>query len=247
MQQRREFFGTLMGAAAAQVLAAQTRSGDMIYRTLGKTGERVSAIGLGGSHIGRPREEQEAIRIIRSAVDRGMNFMDNCWDYANGKCETWMGNALRDGAARRCTEVTKVRRPDKSPPRPARSTSRWRLQTDMIDLMQYHENIRMEDRQCFAGRSTRCCGGEGGQDPTHRIYGHGTRWCICAAGGGGAGSSIFDAARSADQRAGRELPGFGKQVVQAGEAGIALLGMKPLASEAIPRTIASAVSACSSH
>src|SRR5207248_5100264 len=88
-QQRRDFLGALLGAAAAKALAGQTRSGDMIYRTLGKTGERVSAIGIGGSHIGRPQEEQEAIRIIRSAIDRGITFMDNCWDYANGKCEQW--------------------------------------------------------------------------------------------------------------------------------------------------------------
>src|ERR1051325_10811185 len=75
-QRRREFLGSLVGAAAAQVLAGQTRSGDMIYRTLGKTGERVSAIGLGGSHIGRPSTEDEAIRIVRSAIDRGITFMD---------------------------------------------------------------------------------------------------------------------------------------------------------------------------
>ena len=84
-QQRREFLGTLLGAAAAQVLAGQTRSGDMIYRTLGKTGQRVSAIGLGGSHIGRAQDEQEGIRIIRTGIDRGITFLDNCWDYANQK------------------------------------------------------------------------------------------------------------------------------------------------------------------
>ena len=111
-QERREFIGTLIGAAAAQVLAGQTRSGDMIYRTLGKTGERVSAIGLGGSHIGRPSTEQEAIKIIRSAIDRGMNFMDNCWDYADGKCETWMGNALRDGYRQESLPDDEIRRAD---------------------------------------------------------------------------------------------------------------------------------------
>ena len=71
-QQRREFFGTLLAMAAAQVLEGQTRSGDMIYRTLGKTGERVSAVGLGGYHIGVPRDQQEGVRIIRTAIDRGM-------------------------------------------------------------------------------------------------------------------------------------------------------------------------------
>jgi aryl-alcohol dehydrogenase-like predicted oxidoreductase len=68
----------------------------MIYRTLGKTGERVSAVGLGGAHIGRPSEE-EGVRLVRTAIDRGITFMDNCWDYSNGTCETWMGKALTDG------------------------------------------------------------------------------------------------------------------------------------------------------
>src|SRR5215471_4289599 len=104
---RRDFMEIFLGAAAATVLQSQTRSGDMIYRTLGKTGERVSAIGLGGSHIGRPATEQEAIRIIRSAIDRGITFMDNCWDYANGKCETWMGNGLRDGYRQKIFLMTK--------------------------------------------------------------------------------------------------------------------------------------------
>ena len=69
----------------------------MIYRTLGRTGERVSAIGLGGHHIGRPPDPNEGIRIIRSAIDRGITFMDNSWDYHDGESERRMGNALRDG------------------------------------------------------------------------------------------------------------------------------------------------------
>jgi aryl-alcohol dehydrogenase-like predicted oxidoreductase len=51
-----------------------------IHRELGKTGEKVFPIGLGGHHIGRPKEASEGIRIIRSAIDRGINFLDNCWD-----------------------------------------------------------------------------------------------------------------------------------------------------------------------
>ena len=57
---------------------ADTRSGDMLYRTLGRTGEKVSAIGLGGYHIGVPKQEQEGIRLVRTAVDRGITFLDNC-------------------------------------------------------------------------------------------------------------------------------------------------------------------------
>jgi len=75
----------------------ETTSGDMIYRRLGRTGERVSVIGVGGFHIGMQKDEKESIRIIRSAVDGGINFMDNCWDYNKGESEVRMGKALRDG------------------------------------------------------------------------------------------------------------------------------------------------------
>src|SRR5690349_15648415 len=66
-------------------------------RTLGRTGEKVSIVGLGGYHIGMQSDEQESIRIIRTALDNGMNFLDNCWDYNNGQSEIRMGKALRDG------------------------------------------------------------------------------------------------------------------------------------------------------
>jgi hypothetical protein len=73
------------------------RKGDMLYRTLGSTGEQVSLIGLGGHHIGRPSDEQEGIRIVRRAIDHGITFMDNSWDYHDGGSEIRMGKALRDG------------------------------------------------------------------------------------------------------------------------------------------------------
>src|SRR5215831_18556884 len=148
-QQRREFLEILAGAAAVGVLQGQTRSGDMIYRTLGKTGEKVSAIGLGGSHIGRPAQESEAIKIIRSAIDRGITFMDNCWDYANGKCEQWMGNALSDGYRKKVFLMTKFDGRTKGATARQIDESLQRLRTDVIDLMQYHENIRMEDPDRF--------------------------------------------------------------------------------------------------
>ena len=67
------------------------RKGDMLYRPLGNTGEQVSVLELGGHHIGRPTDEQEAVRLIRSAIDHGMTFMDNCWDYHDGASEIRMG------------------------------------------------------------------------------------------------------------------------------------------------------------
>src|SRR5262249_3850950 len=75
----------------------ETVRGDMRYRALGRTGEQVSVIGLGGHHIGRQKEEKESIKIIRSAIDNGITFMDNCWDYHDGGSEIRMGKALKDG------------------------------------------------------------------------------------------------------------------------------------------------------
>jgi aryl-alcohol dehydrogenase-like predicted oxidoreductase len=121
----------------------------MIYRTLGKTGERVSAIGLGGHHIGRPPDPNEGIRIIRSAIDRGVTFMDNSWDYHDGESERRMGNALRDGYREKAFLMTKFDGRTKRATADQIDESLQRLQTDHIDLIQFHENIRMEDPDRF--------------------------------------------------------------------------------------------------
>ena len=150
---RREF---LKGTAATLGLAGlptfhglmvggDERSGDMIYRTLGRTGERVSATGLGGYHIGIPKDEQEGIRIIRTAIDRGINFMDNCWDYHNGGSEVRMGNALRDGYRDKVFLMTKIDGRTKDAAAAQINECLQRFQTDRIDLMQHHEVIRLED------------------------------------------------------------------------------------------------------
>src|SRR2546430_8207874 len=96
-----------MGAAPRGWMAEQTKEG-MPYRLLGRMGERVSAIGLGGYHIGEPKDEKEGIGIIRSAIDRGINFMDNCWDYHEGGSEIRMGKALRDGYRDKVFLMTKI-------------------------------------------------------------------------------------------------------------------------------------------
>src|SRR5512141_3155730 len=71
--------------------------GEMLYRPLGKTGVQVSAIGLGGAHIGGPNlSDSEAIRLIQQAIDRGITFMDNSWDYHQGQSEVRMGKALAE-------------------------------------------------------------------------------------------------------------------------------------------------------
>src|SRR4029453_7150216 len=99
------------GAGAGQAPAAAPPSSpgpaNTLFRTLGRTGEKVSAIGLGGHHIGRPKDPAEGIRIIRSAVDRGITFMDNCWDYQDGEAERRMGQDLPDGYRSRVFLMTK--------------------------------------------------------------------------------------------------------------------------------------------
>jgi predicted aldo/keto reductase-like oxidoreductase len=140
---RREFVGSLAALTAAAALHAETQDG-VIYRTLGSTGERVSAIGLGGYHIGVPAEA-EGIRIIRGAIDRGITFMDNSWDYHDGGSEVVMGKALRDGYRQRVFLMTKFNGRTKASTAQQIDESLKRLQADHIDLIQFHENIRMTD------------------------------------------------------------------------------------------------------
>jgi predicted aldo/keto reductase-like oxidoreductase len=245
--QRREFLEYVLGALSAGVLSAQTRSGEMIYRTLGKTGERVSAIGLGGYHIGVPKEEKESIRIIRSAVDRGMNFLDNCWDYHDGKSEVWMGNALRDGYRQNVFLMSKFDGRTKESTAQQIDESLRRLQTDHIDLMQYHENIRMEDPDRFFGNGPvdalleakkagkiRYIGFTGHKDPAVHL-----RMLEVAA----QHQFHFDTAQMPLNILDAQFRSFAHLVVpKLVEQGTAVLGMKPLASGAIPQNgIASAM------
>jgi aryl-alcohol dehydrogenase-like predicted oxidoreductase len=116
------------------------------YRLLGSTGERVSAIGLGGWHLGLPTvAEQLSLRIVRSAIDRGLNFMDNSWDYNEGASEIRMGKALRDGYRDKTFLMTKIDGRSKREATRQLDESLRRLQTDRIDLVQHHEVIRFED------------------------------------------------------------------------------------------------------
>ena len=116
------------------------------YRTLGRTGERVSAIGLGGWHLGLERvDEPLSVRIIRTAIDRGINFLDNCWDYNDGASETRMGKALRDGYRQKVFLMTKIDGRSYAEAMRQLDQSLERLQTDCIDLVQHHEILRYDD------------------------------------------------------------------------------------------------------
>ncbi|HUX87092.1 MAG TPA: aldo/keto reductase [Chloroflexota bacterium] len=112
---------------------------------MGKTGERVSAIGIGGAHAARPETAEETTRIIRTAIDNGINFMDNCWDYAGGQAEVRMGQALRDGYRHRVFLMTKIDAHFAPVASQQIDQCLSRLQTDVIDLLQIHEVIRMDD------------------------------------------------------------------------------------------------------
>jgi len=119
---------------------------EMPTRALGRTGERVSMLGLGGSHIGKPKlSSREAVRIMRAAIDGGLTFMDNCWDYNEGESELRLGRALKDGYRQKAFVMTKV------DGRTSREASRQlhqslkRIGTDYVDLLQHHEIIRFDD------------------------------------------------------------------------------------------------------
>jgi predicted aldo/keto reductase-like oxidoreductase len=146
---RREFLGLsvgatmLVGALGSSVFAEQKNG--VQYRTLGHTGERVSCIGLGGYHIGNQSSESESMALIRRALDGGINFLDNCWDYNGGQSEVRMGKALRDGYRQRAFLMTKIDGRDAKAANQQLDESLKRLQTDHIDLLQFHEIIRMTD------------------------------------------------------------------------------------------------------
>jgi aryl-alcohol dehydrogenase-like predicted oxidoreductase len=150
--------GVAAGSSALQVTAAaqqtsnlssdqpeEQRRGDMVFRRLGRTGEWVSLVGLGGYHMGKQADENDSIHLVRSAIDRGITFMDNCWDYNNGESEIRMGKALRDGYREKVFLMTKI--DGRSKPEASRQIdeSLKRLQTDHIDLLQHHEIIRLDD------------------------------------------------------------------------------------------------------
>ena len=226
----------------AQAWAAETKSGEMIYRTLGRTGEKVSAIGLGGFHIGVPKDEREGIRIVRSAIDRGISFMDNCWDYHDGGSEIRMGKALRDGYRDKVFLMTKIDGRTKQLAAKQIDECLQRLQTDRIDLMQHHEVIRMEDPdRIFAedgamaavleakhAGKVRYIGFTGHKDPVVHL-----RTLEIAA----QHQFRFDAVQMPLNVLDAHFRSFAEKVVPLlVKEGIGVLGMKPLASGAILQT-----------
>ena len=126
-----------------------TSSNEIPYRILGKTGEKVSCIGLGGFHLGKSQlEEADAIKLFQSAIDRGINFSDNAWDYNQGESERRVGKALK-GRREKVFVMTKYDGRTKVSALKQLDESLQRLQVDHVDLWQFHENIRLEDPDRF--------------------------------------------------------------------------------------------------
>jgi predicted aldo/keto reductase-like oxidoreductase len=144
---RREFLQLAIAAgiyATVEQYAGAAETGGIPYRALGSTGEKVSIIGVGGYHLGNP-DEQTAIRIVRTALDGGINFMDNSWDYHNGESMVRMGKALLGGYRQKAFLMCKTDSHSKDGITKQIDEALEKLQTDHVDLMQFHEVIRMDD------------------------------------------------------------------------------------------------------
>ncbi|MGA2629908.1 MAG: aldo/keto reductase [Terriglobia bacterium] len=154
---RRDFLGkvavSIAGASAGLSTGESLRAstGEMPYRTLGRSKEKVSLVGLGGYHLGNAPDEATAIRVVHAAIERGINFMDNCWDYHDGRSEEWMGKALRDGRRQKIFLMSKIDGQTKSSAAKQVDDCLRRLETDVIDLMQFHEVIRPGDPERIFG------------------------------------------------------------------------------------------------
>jgi len=145
---RREFLEAtlaLMVAPSAFAAGAGSATQAVPRRKLGRTGEQVSCIGVGGFHIGMQKDEAESIQLIRHALDSGINFLDNCWDYNGGQSEIRMGKALQGGYRAKAFLMTKIDGRDKKTAAKQIDESLKRLQTDHLDLLQLHEVIRDND------------------------------------------------------------------------------------------------------
>lgn len=248
---RREFLeATLALMAAPAVASASPAPGPVPRRRLGRTGVEVSMVGLGGAHLGSQATDAESIRIIRSGLDAGIDFLDNCWDYHDGRSELRMGKALRDGYRARAFLMTKIDGRDSRTATAQLEESLRRLQTDHLDLLQLHEIIREDDPdRAFApggaieamlaakqAGKTRLLGFTGHKAPAYHLKmleaakAHGVR---------------FDAVQLPLNVLDAHYDSFEKQVLPVlVRDGVAVLGMKPLAARLILESGAATAPEC---
>jgi predicted aldo/keto reductase-like oxidoreductase len=238
------FSDTGLSGAAAGVPAPLVRSEQGIgRRKLGRADVEISIIGIGGYHLGLSRvNEQEAIRIVRSALDRGINFLDNCWDYNGGASEERMGKALADGYREKAFLMTKIDGRTGPSARQQLEESLRRLKTDHIDLMQIHEVIRMTDpeqafqpgnvidvlQQARKEGKIRFIGFTGHKSPDIHLH------MIETAD---KNHFTFDSVQMPVNALDEHFNSFGQRVIpEAQKRGMAILGMKPLSNGVILKT-----------
>src|ERR1700689_4941373 len=233
----------LTGAAALTPLPVGSTSDGIGRGKLGPADVEVSIIGIGGYHIGLSDvTEQEALRVVRTALDRGINFLDNCWDYNDGASEERMGKALADGYRQKAFLMTKIDGRTGASARQQLEQSLERLKTDHIDLLQLHEVIRIGDpeqafqpgnvmdvlQQARKEGKIRFIGFTGHKSPEIHLH------MIETADKNG---FTFDTVQMPVNALDEHYDSFGQKVIPVAQKhGMAVLGMKPLANGAIPKT-----------
>jgi uncharacterized protein len=234
---------SLLGAAAQTPLPVVTTVNGIGRRKLGRADAEVSIIGVGGYHLGLGSvTEQEAVRVIRAALDQGINFLDNCWDYNNGVSEERMGRALEDGYRERAFLMTKIDGRTGEAARHQLEQSLARLKTDHLDLIQIHEVIRMTDpeqafrpgnvvdvlQQMRREGKVRFIGFTGHKSPEMHLH------MIETADKHG---FTFDTVQMPVNALDEHYDSFGQKVIPVAQKhGMAILGMKPLSNAAILKT-----------
>jgi len=234
---------SLEGAAAQTPLPAVTTVNGIGRRKLGRADVEVSILGIGGYHIGLSDvSEQDAIHVVRRALDEGINFLDNCWDYNDGASEVRMGKALENGYRQKAFLMTKIDGRSGAAARQQLEQSLARLKTDHIDLMQIHEVIRMHDpeqafqpgnivdvlKQARQEGKIRFIGFTGHKSPEIHLH------MIETADKYG---FTFDTVQMPVNALDEHYDSFGQKVIPAAQKhGMAILGMKPLSNGAILKT-----------
>jgi uncharacterized protein len=241
---RRAMADSALSGAAAEVPAPLVRSVEGIgRRKLGRADAEVSIIGVGGYHLGLGGvSEQDAIQIVRTALDRGINFLDNCWDYNGGASEERMGKALEGGYRQKAFLMTKIDGRTGPAARQQLEESLRRLKTDHLDLIQIHEVIRMTDpeqafqpgnvmdvlEQARKEGKVRFIGFTGHKSPDIHLH------MIETAD---KHHFTFDSVQMPVNALDEHFNSFGQRVIpEARNRGMAILGMKPLSNGAILKT-----------
>ena len=154
---RRSFLGGIAAGVAGGLAglpalnSSAAAAGDMPYRTLGRTGAKVSVLGMGGWQLGRMASEEESSRFIRTGIDEGINYIEAAWDYHAGLSEYRLGKALLDGWQKKVFLTTKINGRRKDMAEWQLNESLRRLRTDTIDLVIFHEVLYMEEPDIIFG------------------------------------------------------------------------------------------------